>query len=103
MVGNGPGKIGLRPLIITEGNAKRRGEVCIEHDARLVVLHETNASPFVGSGKYMSADGIQNPGDDLVASAELSLDSGFEFVQAPGQSLVAGDHPAQSHEGAHDR
>jgi len=50
---------------------------------------------FCGLGRlHERADGIQNAGDRLVVSAELSLDFGFEFVQASGSILVAGDHLA---------
>ena len=63
------------------GNAEQRSAVCIEHDARLVVLHEANASLFCGLGRmHERADGIQNAGDGLVVSAELSLDSGLDLV-----------------------
>ena len=73
------------------------------NNAPLVVLHKADASLLCGFGRmHERADGIQNAGDGLVVSAELSLNSGFELVQAPGQFLVAGYDLAQPHEGAHD-
>ena|SRR5450759_4687779 len=75
----------LAPLISTSRSARSR---CVA----------------VGSGECMSARmASRMPAMALVVSAELSLDSGFEFVHAPGQFLVAGYHFAQPHEGAHDR
>ena len=64
--------------------------VTSRHGAPLVALHKTNAPLLCGLGRmHERADGIKNAGDGLVVSAEFSLDSGFELVQARSQFLVA--------------
>ena len=40
---------------------------------------------------YELADGLQNPGDGLVAGGELTLQTQFQRVETLGESLVPGE------------